>query len=92
VAAALFTLIDGERQIDKAGVGTTLVTTPCSDALCDYVLGSDDVLLVPDARQDARWLCQRRIFLIGSKRGRSAGLVALILALSQAILIVCPEE
>ena len=55
LAAALFTLIDRERQIITAGVGTTPVTTPRSDAFCDYLPGSDEVLVVPDARQDARF-------------------------------------
>lgn len=55
MAAALVTLIDTDRQIVKASVGTDLEEMPRSDAFCDQLLWSDDVLVVPDARKDARF-------------------------------------
>ena len=55
VAAALITLIDTDRQVIKAGVGTDLEEMPRADAFCDHLLWSDEVLVVPDAREDARF-------------------------------------
>jgi len=51
----LITLIDREQQIIKASVGTSIETMPRSHAFCDHLLGSDDVMVVPDAQQDARF-------------------------------------
>lgn len=56
VSMALVTVIDRHRQVVKARVGTDLAETPRSDAFCDHLIGADDVLVVPDARQDARFV------------------------------------
>jgi GAF domain-containing protein len=55
VAAVLVTLIHGDRQVAWARAGTDLEGTPRSDAFCDHLLGSDEVLVVPDAAQDPRF-------------------------------------
>ena len=55
MAVALVTLIEREQQIIKASAGTSLEATLRSDAFCDHLLRSDDVLVVPDAREDPRF-------------------------------------
>lgn len=55
VATALVTLIDREKQIIKAREGTDLEGTPRSWAFCDYTIRTDQVFVVPDATQDARF-------------------------------------
>jgi GAF domain-containing protein len=55
VRMALVTLIDRERQVVKVGLGTDLEGTPRSEAFCDHTIRSDAVLVVPDAREDARF-------------------------------------
>ena len=52
---ALVTLIDSDRQVVKAGVGTDLQETPRSAAFCDYTIRADEVLVVPDAKEDPRF-------------------------------------
>ena len=55
MAAVLVTVIEREQQIIKARVGASLETTPRSDTFCDHLLGRDEVLVVPDAREDPRF-------------------------------------
>lgn len=52
---ALVTLLDGERQWFKAKVGTDLSSTPRKIAFCDYTIGQQNLLEVPDARKDERF-------------------------------------
>ncbi len=51
----LVTLVDADRQLVKARAGTELESTPRSDAFCDQLIRNDAVLVVPDARLDARF-------------------------------------
>ena len=55
VRMALITLVYSDKQVVWARAGTTLKSTPRSDAFCDHLIGSDDVLVVPDARRDPRF-------------------------------------
>ena len=55
VAVALVTLIGHEQQIIKASAGTTPEATLRADAFCDHLLRSEEVLVVPDAREDPRF-------------------------------------
>ncbi len=55
VATALVTLIDRDTQIIKAREGSDLERTPRSWAFCDYTIRTDQVFVVPDATQDARF-------------------------------------
>jgi GAF domain-containing protein len=49
------TVVDRERQIVKARVGTDFEGSPRPDAFCDHLIRSDEVLVVPDAQKDARF-------------------------------------
>jgi PAS domain S-box-containing protein len=54
---ALISLIDGERQWFKANHGLAGVSeTPRSVAFCDHAIRTADVLEVPDAQRDARFV------------------------------------
>jgi PAS domain S-box-containing protein len=54
---ALLSLVDEDRQWFKAGVGLDgLAGTPRAVALCAHTIVADDVLVVPDARADARFV------------------------------------
>jgi len=53
---ALITFVDHERQWFKSKVGLALPQTPRSQAFCHYTIQGDDVLEVPDARHDERFL------------------------------------
>lgn len=55
VAMALITVIDRQTQVIKARVGTDLQGTARADAFCDQLIRSGNVLVVPDARLDARF-------------------------------------
>jgi serine/threonine-protein kinase len=52
---ALVSLIDADRQWFKARVGTELRETPRQLSFCTHALGSDEPLIVSDARADARF-------------------------------------
>ncbi len=53
---ALITLVDAERQWFKAGIGLGgLRETPRQFSFCTHTIQSDDLLEVPDARDDARF-------------------------------------
>ncbi len=49
------TIVTGDRQIVRAGVGTDLRETSRPDAFCDHLIRADKVLVVSDARQDPRF-------------------------------------
>jgi len=53
---ALITFVDHERQWFKSKVGLALPQTPRSQAFCHYTIQGDDVLEVPDAQRDERFL------------------------------------
>ncbi len=52
---ALVTIVTQDQQLVRAGVGTDLQKTSRPDAFCDHLIRSDEVLVVPDARQDPRF-------------------------------------
>lgn len=52
---ALITLLDAHRQWFKARIGMSKTHTPRSWAFCDEAIRSDAMLVVEDARQDARF-------------------------------------
>jgi GAF domain-containing protein len=55
VEMVLVTIVDRERQIVKARVGTGFEGSPRPDAFCDHLIRTDEVLVVPDARLDPRF-------------------------------------
>jgi diguanylate cyclase (GGDEF)-like protein/PAS domain S-box-containing protein len=52
---ALVSLIDRDRQWFKSRVGMQLQETPRSAAICDTAIRGEAVLVVPDAKADARF-------------------------------------
>jgi signal transduction histidine kinase len=55
VPLALVSLIDADRQWFKARIGTDLTETSRDLSLCSYAILGKDLLVVPDAREDARF-------------------------------------
>lgn len=55
VEMVLVTVVDRERQLVKARVGTSFEGSSRPDAFCDHLIRSDEVLVVQDARQDPRF-------------------------------------
>ena len=53
---ALVSLVDGNRQWFKARVGMERPETPREVSFCAHAIMGDDVLVVPDAAADARFL------------------------------------
>ncbi len=52
---ALISLLDADRQWFKARIGLDVCETPRSVAFCDHAIRGDDVMVVLDATQDARF-------------------------------------
>lgn len=52
---AFVTLVEKERQWFKACWGTTLEETPRSESFCDHTIRANEVMVIPDAREDARF-------------------------------------
>ena len=55
VGMVLVTVVDRERQIVKARVGTDFAGSSRPDAFCDHLIRSDEALVVPDAQRDPRF-------------------------------------
>ena len=55
VDMALVTLVYSDKQVVWARAGTDLEGTLRSDAFCNHLIRCDDVLVVPDAKKDARF-------------------------------------
>lgn len=55
VAMALVTIVTGDRQIVRAGVGSGWHETSRPDAFCNHLIRADEVLVVPDTTQDPRF-------------------------------------
>ena len=53
---ALISLIDERRQWFKARVGLEVQETPRSVSFCTHAIVGDDVMLVPDASRDVRFM------------------------------------
>jgi signal transduction histidine kinase len=52
---SMVTLVDADRQWFKAGVGTDLTQTTRELSFCAHTILGTDLLMVPDARADARF-------------------------------------
>ncbi|MDI2144659.1 MULTISPECIES: sensor domain-containing diguanylate cyclase [unclassified Pseudomonas] len=55
VPIALVTLVDKERQWFKSCVGLDTTETPRSVSFCGHAILKDELMLVPDAREDERF-------------------------------------
>lgn len=53
---AMVTLLDHDTQHIKFKVGSDLETTTRQDAFCNHVIEQDEVMIVPDALQDKRFV------------------------------------
>lgn len=51
---AAVTLVDRDRQWFKSRLGIEKTETPISESICAIAIAQDDVLVIPDARQDPR--------------------------------------
>lgn len=64
VPIALITFMEAERQVIVARRGTDLRDQPRRDAFCDRTIQADDVLSIPDLREDEQFSGSR---LVGSE-------------------------
>lgn len=55
VPVAVFNLVDENRQFYKSIQGASATSAPLDGAFCTHTLDAPDMLLVPDARADARF-------------------------------------
>ena len=65
-------LVDGERQWSKAVVGMPRRCIPRRHGFCTYAIQSEQPLVVPDARLDARFRHMPKVQLNGGIRGYAA--------------------
>src|SRR3954453_1756356 len=56
VPMALVSLVDADRHWFKARIGTDLTEMPRDLAFCAHAILGKDLLVVPDARQDTRFV------------------------------------
>ena len=56
VPIALISLVDATRQWFKSRQGLAIAETPRQVSFCGHAIGGDDALVIPDARQDPRFL------------------------------------
>ena len=55
-SVALVTVVEEQRQQLVARTGTDLTETPRSVSFCQFAMGGEDVMVVPDATQDPRFV------------------------------------
>lgn len=55
VSGAALTLLSGDQQLLPARAGIDIDRTPRKIAFCNYTILNDDVLVVPDTREDPRF-------------------------------------
>ena len=65
---SLVTLVDTDRQWFKAGTGTDLTETSRDISFCAHAILSQDLLVVPDAREDARFSVNPAVDIPGGIR------------------------
>ena len=55
VPMALVSIVDGQRQFFKSATGLAVTETPRSQSFCAYTILSQELLIIPDTRADARF-------------------------------------
>jgi len=61
-----FSLLGTEKQWFRSAIGGDLIETDRKESFCQYAMGSDDLLLIPDARRDP--LYERHPLVVGDPR------------------------
>lgn len=84
---ALVSLVDSHRQWFKARHGLDVSETPRSVSFCAHAISSDDILVVPDARADARFA--RNPLVVGAPFIRFYAAAPLIAADGHRIGTLC---
>ena len=83
----LFTLVEDSRQWFKAKVGTTLCSTDREVSFCAHAILQPDLLMVPDALEDARFFDNPLV--TGAPHIRFYAGAPLVLATGEAIGTLC---